>query len=148
LTKDLSRLLSLSAALLLPKYLRCPTNYLRRLLPSFPSPLRLLRLTEDLGLRPLLRLSLLPLPTPAACLRLRPLLSHLKLRSRLLPHLKLGLWPLGLLTHLWRRSSLGPAASAVATTAATAIAATAAVTVAAPAPVASALGVRGTVRTG
>jgi hypothetical protein len=116
-------------------------------LPSAASGLRLL--PEDLRLRPLLRLSLLTLPSAALGLRLRSLLL-LSLPATapalwcLLPHLGLGLGPRRLLTHLWWRPALRPTAA----TAASVTASASAVTVpAASAAMTFALRVRGAVRT-
>ena len=139
------RLLTLSSALLLSINLRSLANYLGRLLSSLPSARRLL-LTEDLRLRSLLDLRL-SLPASATSLRLLLLLLSLPASApglrRLLPHLKLRLGPRSLLTHLWRSSALRSAAAA-------AISAAAAVTVSAAtsSAMASALCVRGAVRTG
>lgn len=140
------RLLTLSSALLLSINLRSLANYLGRLLSSLPSARRLL-LLEDLRLRSLLDLTLLSLPASATSLRLLLLLLSLPASApglrRLLPHLKLRLGPRSLLTHLWRSSALRSAAAA-------AISAAAAVTVSAAtsSAMASALCVRGAVRTG
>lgn len=140
------RLLTLASALLLSINLRSLANYLGRLLSSLPSARRLL-LLEDLRLRSLLDLTLLSLPASATSLRLLLLLLSLPASApglrRLLPHLKLRLGPRSLLTHLWRSSALRSAAAA-------AISAAAAVTVSAAtsSAMASALCVRGAVRTG
>jgi len=139
------RLLTLASALLLSINLRSLANYLGRLLSSLPSARRLL-LLEDLRLRSLLDLTLLSLPASATSLRLLLLLLSLPASApglrRLLPHLKLRLGPRSLLTHLWRSSALRSAAAA-------AISAAAAVTVSAAtsSAMASALCVRGAVRT-
>jgi len=147
LAEDLAwGLLTLSSALLLSINLRSLANYLGRLLSSLPSARRLL-LLEDLRLRSLLDLTLLSLPASATSLRLLLLLLSLPASApglrRLLPHLKLRLGPRSLLTHLWRSSALRSAAAA-------AISAAAAVTVSAAtsSAMASALCVRGAVRTG
>jgi len=140
---------TLASALLLSINLRSLANYLGRLLSSLPSARRLL-LLEDLRLRSLLDLTLLSLPASATSLRLLLLLLSLPASApglrRLLPHLKLRLGPRSLLTHLWRSSALRSAAAASAAISAAAAAVT--VSAATSSAMASALCVRGAVRTG